>query len=207
MAVSQGNQPGTADNNKLLATLVARDKALASGLVKLKVVKAEQAEKPDFNPAVVALSAIERLSRSVTSHKGQATRAKKALAEAQEREPGDKARAIGPLSGDPLSASQLLEAIDKAEVIEVVASDGKKELLDVPPLRASGVEAFKVQNGRLIMAIDKFIVACPPPGKRALQLEGWGLVLDGELVAYRDRGGTMTLGNGMHANLAGDPLF
>ena len=195
-AGTAGKAPATApDNNKRLATLEARHTAFAAGLVKLGIATEQQAAAADFNPGVAALAAIEKLKRSVKSHQGVATKAKRLLAEAAERDPGQKAREIGALKDAPLPAAELLALIGKAETVELVASDGRKELLGVPPLKASGPDAFRLLNGQLLLADGtKFHVQSPAPGQRPLSIEGWGLVIDGKLVAYRKRGdGPLTL--------------
>ncbi len=116
-----------------------------------------------------------------------------------------KARKVGPvqISVEP---RLLLELIRDAELVEVAFSDGKSELAGVPALEISGA-AWTVKPNGLALCLDEVLLHGPVHGQPGFALAGYGLLLDGVLVAYRHRDAPLQIGAGMRWNLAGDVIF
>jgi len=197
--------------------------ALSAGLLARELVSAADADQDGFDPVVTALSAIDAQAveltaarKSLSAQAGATTRTKNQLAKAKaelQNIPG-KPRALGILKGDPLKPADLLARIAAASTAEIVGSDGRVEIKGIESLTIEGGElapSFRVLGGGLALALPEFIVHGPSDGNKrrgGVSLEGWGLFLDGELVAYRKRdGGSLMLGAGQAYNLAGDVLL
>lgn len=115
-------------------------------------------------------------------------------------------RKVGPLKGEPLATGDLLELIQSAEAVELVFSDGARELVDVPAQRIEGA-AWAVTVTGLALQLPELLVYGPAMGRPPHSLDGYGLLLDGELVAYRSRGEVLSIPAGMKMNLAQDVIF
>lgn len=144
------------------------------------------------------------LKRQLAAQKGQTTRARSELTEVLERNAADGPRKL-PETVPTLKRSELLELIDDADDVCVVAFIDDVEELRIPPLGIhNGSAAFKQTGDGLCLALEKWEVGGP-----AL-VSGWALYLDGELIAYRARPakpGQLTIGGGQTYNLAGDVIF
>lgn len=106
---------------------------------------------------------------------------------------------------DTFDAIDLLKLIGAAETVEVVFSDGKKEVAALSPLVIEGgAGAWKVRSdGRLQLALPQIIIE--PVG--ATSVAGYGLFLDGDQVAWSQRMETLTIANGQKINITDDILF
>jgi hypothetical protein len=116
-----------------------------------------------------------------------------------------KARKIGEVDDQP-NAENLLELIAAADTIEIAFADGKRELADIAPVVVSG-DIWTVSLDRLKLNLPELIVHGPAFGKPAYALAGYGLVLDGELVAYSKRPDTLMIGANSQMNLKDDIIF
>lgn len=116
-------------------------------------------------------------------------------------------KAISLKKGDkPLLAGDLLELINAAETVEVAFSDGEKELSGVTPILISG-DAWKQQINGLKLVVPSMTIHGPGRTDAPLKLAGYGLLLDGDLVAYQARGDALTLSPGGQYDLKDDVIF
>ncbi len=195
-------------------------KTLSAALVDRQLVTAEDADKDGFDPVTLALKSIDggsedlaKLQRQLKAQKGATTKVKNALENAQElvREQDAGPRDIAPIKlakgKQPFNARELLELIGAAEKVEVVASDGAQEVMTIKPLEVKGTLPWRVTAVGLQLGLPVWLVHGPKAGDPPYQLAGWGLVLDGELVAYRARPRTLQMGGGQQYNLGGDVIF
>lgn len=106
----------------------------------------------------------------------------------------------------PLPVVDLLELINAAETVEVAFSDGEKELSGVPPVLISG-DAWKQQMNGLKLMVPSMTIHGPGRTDAPLKLAGYGLLLDGDLVAYQARGDALTLSPGGQYDLKDDVIF
>lgn len=142
-----------------------------------------------------------KLEQALARAKTATTKAK-AQVQAHQADKLAKPRAIGPLPDDKILAeADLLELIAAAEKVELAFSDGKRELF--APLQLPA-DAFKANVVGLVLTIEELMLEVPGEPKRSRELAGYGLLLDGELVAYRARFEPLELKPGSRTNLAGD---
>lgn len=121
--------------------------------------------------------------------------------------PAEKRRKIGPVKGDALTPAELLQLVQEAQTVEVAFSDGRNELVDVPAQVIEG-NAWMVGPSGMLLRLSEMLMHGPLPGKGAHSLDGYGLILDGKLVAYRAReNGPLTIPAGTRMNLAADVQF
>lgn len=116
-----------------------------------------------------------------------------------------KARTIGPVEDQP-SREDLLSLIGAASTVEVAFSDGKREILGLAPLLIQG-EAWRLMPNGVKLNLPELLVYGPGHGGSAFNLNGYGLILDGKLVAYASRGGQLQIGLNAKVNLADDVIF
>ena len=152
---------------------------------------------------------LAQAKRALSAQKSQTTKARNELAEVQAvvREQASEPRAIAALKGEPLTAADLLELVQSAENVEVVASDGEHEIMGIMPIRVRGERAWVAKAHGLALNVMHCRVQGPGPGQPPYRIAGYGLVLDGELVAYRPRPEQLTVGPGQSFNLASDVIF
>lgn len=118
-----------------------------------------------------------------------------------------KTRAIAPLADDAaLSPDDLLALIGGAEIVELVFSNGTREIAGIDPMVISG-DAWGIGIAGLQLRVPELIVDGPAGRKAPYLLAGYGLLLDGELVAYRARGDVLAIAPGARMNLAPDVVF
>jgi hypothetical protein len=185
----------------LFRTIVHGAKALALGFDQLDAAK-------DLNKLLY--DEIGSLKRQLAGHKGQATKTRHELdaaqAELAARPPGAKARDVGEFEGG-LTGSRLYELAVAAADVEVVATDGAREVLGIPPLPVTASE-WRIVNDRLALAPEKrFEVLGPQPGGEPFRVAGYALFVDGELAATSLRDPQHAIGAGQTFNLAGDVAF
>lgn len=124
----------------------------------------------------------------------------------------EKGRKIGPIKdkvegrsdddGTVAAEHVLLEMIREADKVEVAFSDGARELAGIPALVVTG-DAWAITAAGLKLTIDPI----PVTGfDKPYELRGYGLVLDGKQVAWRDTEPRRIL-PGSQWNLAGDIVF
>lgn len=151
---------------------------------------------------------LNEAQEQLTSLKADAAKAKRAPAAKASAAP--KVRKIKPITlkdGDmPLTPAELKALIDDAEAVEVAFSDGKQEIAGLPAQDISG-DAWHVGVAGLQLRLPELIVHGPGVGQPGYSLAGYGLIIDGDLVAYSDRGGVLTIAPGATVNLASDVVF
>lgn len=134
--------------------------------------------------------------------------AKKAKAVPEKR--SDKARKIGAIrlkkDEKPLDKLAIAELISAADVVEIAFSDGEKEIAAIGSRRILGDAWVDTVNG-LKLQVPEFTVFGPPRGEAEAVLDGYGLLLDGELVAYAKRSDKLTLRPGGQYDLKDDVIF
>lgn len=160
---------------------------------------------------------IEDLTAEVETHKKVAAKAKAAAKASAGAKPA-KARTIGAKAvdakllepkddeADKSPAEILLARIAAAETVEIAFSDGKSELLDCPPVAIEG-DAWRAGVVGVQLTVPQILLHGPGEGRRPIQLAGYGLLLDGKLAAYRDRGDVLTIAGGSRHNVAPDIVF
>lgn len=110
-----------------------------------------------------------------------------------------------PVTSEAMEA--LLEQIGEAETVEVVFSDGAREIDGIPALEVTGDCWKKTQAGLALNGVD-VIVHGPGHAQPAYKLAGYGLLLDGKQVAYHARAdGELTIGANQQVSLSGDIVF
>lgn len=130
----------------------------------------------------------------------------KARAKAAPKPP--RLRAIGPIGGDtPEPRGQdLLELIGAAETVELVFSDGQRELRGLPSQLIEGDAWALGANGVRLRGIE-LEVHGPAHGQPPIRIVGYGLLLDGEPTAYQARIDVLELQPNGRANLKDDVIF
>jgi hypothetical protein len=183
---------------------------LAAGLVGRDIVTREAADAEDFDVAAAVFETLDgraaenaALKRQLAAQKGQTTRARSAAAEIAKPA---KPRALGPVE-DQAAPALLLSAILAAEVVEIAFSDGETELPELAPQQITGSMAWDLRGGRLCLQVPSLLVHGPRPGDAAIALLGYALLLDGEQVAWFERGEQLTLGAGAKYELRDDVSF
>lgn len=113
-----------------------------------------------------------------------------------------KARKCGPVDNPP-ALSDLQELIGMADVVELVFSDGKRELA-IDPRVISG-KAWIMTAVGLALRLPEFPVVGPATGP--VSIAGYGLFLDGAQVAWASRGEPMEVPPGRRMDLRNDVVF
>ncbi|GGD73971.1 RyR domain-containing protein [Croceicoccus mobilis] len=143
--------------------------------------------------------------RQLTAQKGVATRAKNEAAAIRAELPPTP-RSVGPVD-KPLKAEELLALIEDADSVMVVLSDGKREIAGVAPFTVEG-NAWRRSGERLLLDVPSLQVEGPAAGKGGIaRLAGYGLVIDGDLVAYANRPDALPLPPGSRTELKHDVVF
>lgn len=114
-----------------------------------------------------------------------------------------KRRNISELEGDGLSSPELLELVRAASKVEVAFSDGKRELNEIPARVISGDAWAVTVAGLALRGVDIELTGLGG----GVEIVGYGLLLDGELAAYRKRMDPLMIAPGAKVNLAGDIVF
>lgn len=113
-----------------------------------------------------------------------------------------KARKCGPVDNPP-SLEDLQELIGMADTVELVFSDGKRELA-IEPRLISG-KAWSMTAVGLALRLPEFPVVGPALGP--VSIAGYGLFLNGEQVAWASRGEPMEVPPGRRMDLRNDVVF
>lgn len=115
-----------------------------------------------------------------------------------------KPRAIGAMKdAENLAGEDLRKAIDDADDIEIVFSDGKREV-GVPPVAVEGAVWKDHPFGLLL---DRPIDIEGPDGAGSISITGYALLLDGKQVAWRERSMPLQVAPGQRVQIADDILF
>lgn len=136
-----------------------------------------------------------------------AAAAKKAASAARaEKRAAPKLRKVGPLKDGAgrLSASDLHELIRDADEVEVVFSDGKSEIAGLDAIVVSG-DAWR--HGPYGLKLDLPDLTVTGPARDAYEVDGYGLLIDGEQVAYHKRMDPLRIGPNARVSLKDDVIF
>lgn len=149
----------------------------------------------------------ERLKAQLATSKTAATVLRREAKALKAVKPA-KTRLVAPLAdeGGQLSPDDLLALIGGAEIVELVFSNGTREIAGIDPMVISG-DAWGIGIAGLQLRVPELIVDGPAGRKAPYLLAGYGLLLDGELVAYRARGDVLAIAPGARMNLAPDVVF
>lgn len=116
-----------------------------------------------------------------------------------------KLREIGPVADQP-RGDDLLTLIGAADTVELVFSDGKREIGKLPPQLIEGDAWAQAANGVRLRGVSLPVYG-PAHDQPAIRLAGYGLLLDGELTAYAPRIEVLELKASQHADLKDDVIF
>jgi len=114
-----------------------------------------------------------------------------------------KPRAIAPLDADAPSSHELLDLIRAAEHVEIAFSNGRREIADIPAREISGDAWAVTVAGVQLRGVDIELAGVGG----AVDIAGYGLLLDGKLAAYRSRMEPLRVAPGAKVSLAGDIVF
>lgn len=142
------------------------------------------------------------VKRSLSAQKGSATKARATVAAMVA---AGKPRKIGAMD-NTLSPRELLELIEDAETVEIVCSDGRHEIKGLAPIAIEG-EAWREITAGLKLQVPELTLHGPAPGSPSHSLAGYGLLLDGQQVAWGARADKRAIGAGMSLNIKDDVVF
>lgn len=150
---------------------------------------------------------IDTLTKERDAAKRDATSARKAASAAKRALPSAP-RKIGRTKGEPLTLAELREKIAKSDNVELVFSDGNRELRGFEPRTIAG-DAWTDTPGGLKLNVPEMLVHGPGAGSTdsAHSLAGYALLVDGEQVAWAERPGLLTIGRGGTYDLKDDVIF
>lgn len=138
-----------------------------------------------------------------------AAAAKKASTTAKaEKRAAPKLRKVAPLKlkdgVSALTSAELHELIRDADEVEVVFSDGKSEIAGLDAIVVSG-DAWR--HGPFGLKLDLPELTVTGPARDAYEVDGYGLLIDGDLVAYHKRMDTLRIGANARVSLKDDVIF
>lgn len=166
---------------------VERDAALA------KASDAER-ERDDLNAKVAELT-----EQAATLSEQIRAASKKAKAVAN---PSSKLRKAGPIENP--QPSELAELIGMGDQVQVVFSDGKREIGALPALDITG-RAWATRVTGLALCIPDLTISTVGGG--AADLAGYALFIDGQQVAYAARIDVLRIAPGQTMNISNDVIF
>lgn len=107
--------------------------------------------------------------------------------------------------GSELSGDDLREAIADADKVEIVLSDGTREIAGIPPIVVEG-DTWK-EHTLGYMLRDPVEISGPSVGDAGFQIDGYALLIDGKQVAYTKRSDPVNVAGGTKVSLADDIYF
>lgn len=116
-----------------------------------------------------------------------------------------KPRRLGEMDeSKALSGPELVGAIASADTVEIVFSDGKREVPGLAPIGVSGAawkpHAFGVMLGKPVELEG-------PDGNASVSIAGYALLLDGKQVAWRERDMPLQVAPRQRVSITDDILF
>lgn len=114
-----------------------------------------------------------------------------------------RARRAGPLD-EPLSREALRDRLANADDVEIVFSDGARELLDVASIDIAGPVWRESSLGLLL---DKPVDVKAPHDNPPVTIAGVALFIDGKQAAYQRRSDPLTVPAGQCVRLENDIIF
>lgn len=103
------------------------------------------------------------------------------------------------------TVTDIAAAIAAADKVEIVLSDGTREIDGVDPFVVEG-EAWKPTPNGLMLSVPLDLHG-PGSGKPAYRIDGYALMLDGKQVAYRQRPDPITVVPGHTYKIEDDIIF
>ncbi|HJO64972.1 MAG TPA: hypothetical protein QF469_06485, partial [Sphingomonas sanguinis] len=189
MASNHGNEDALlVDLNNQVAALKAAQTGLKDELV-------QQRERADA----------AELARDEATGRAEAAEKEGRAAQGQLRQLGKptKPRTFGAMPDNKiLTGDALRKAIADAEDVEIVFSDGKREV-GVPPIAVEGA-AWKEHAFGLLL--DRPVDIVGPDGIGSTSIAGYALLLDGKQVAWRERSMPLQIAPGQRIQIADDIL-
>ena len=184
--------------------------ALIIGLVERGIVDEDATQETGFDPVSAALKAIDQAAEESTSlklqlrsQKGATTRVKNEIEEMQQR---SRPRAIGTMK-DALSPRELGDLILESDTVELAFSDGHSEIAGLAPVSVPS-DAFTMKRGRLSLDTDSLKIRMNSIDGSARPLVGYGLLIEGEQIAWAERlGGQLMLTPGVTYEIGEDVVF
>lgn len=161
--------------------------------------------KTVFHSLAVPIAALEGELAAATKATDK-VKADLKVAKAAAKPKSAKSRVIGPIDGDEPRGEELLTLIGAAETVELVFSDGKREITALAPQLIEGDAWYQAANG-VRLRVPSLLIHGPGRDDQALHVAGYGLVLDGELTAYAQRIDVLTILPGSQHELKDDVIF
>lgn len=213
MADEQNGNSGTVD----VPALIAANAQLSSDLATVTLerdgaVTQRDAVAQELSDAKAALSTAENDKTAlaadlaaITLERDQLRKAKDDADAAAAATPAvvEKLRAIGPVKDQP-GAADLLAAISEAGSVQLAFSDGKKEIDGLSPLDITG-NAWAMAPVGLALRVPSLVIISGAPG--VVELAGYGLFLDGKLVAYTGRMDVLRIAPSRKFDITNDVVF
>lgn len=169
-----------------------------------EVLSALRARDGELQSAQAELASIKR---QLSAQKGQVTKARNEAArtsDANARKLPEDPPVIA--REDRQAIIDLVAASDRAEI---VAFEDDAEIVQIKPLDLKGQIAASLSEGGegvTLSRYEKWLVLGPT--ETTVSITSWGLYVDGELVAWRERpNGKLTLGSGTQFDLTPDVIF
>lgn len=119
---------------------------------------------------------------SIRGYKSAATKAKRGSIHPLDKRA--KARAVGPLGTKDAEASR--ELVDEAisGEVEIVASDGEKEIAELAPVMVVGAECWRAVGGGRRQLIPGFMLEPGDIAAPEVEVLGFGLFAEGEQIGW-----------------------
>ena len=169
-----------------------------------------EAENATFREQLEEFGALERdnaeLKGKLEAAETKLTAAKKAAkVSTGEKAPG-KPRALGPIDGadDATRTAALRKKIEAADKVEILFGDGKRDT-GIPPAVVTG-DAW-ADHARGLKLKEAVELHGPAYGVQSFSIAGYGLVIDGKLVAYTERPEPVLVGANQRVRLEDDIFF
>lgn len=130
---------------------------------------------------------------------------KKATAEVKKLTTPAKPRRIGEMGdGKSLGGDALRAAIADAETIEIVFSDGAREVAGLAPIGVSGEAWTRHAFG---LMLNQPIEIEGPDGAASVSIAGYALLIDGKQVAWRARDVRLQVAPRQRVTISDDIIF
>ena len=156
--------------------------------------------------------ALQRALAAETERDAATAKAEKAASAAKAAvtrgEKSTNPRKLGPvdnaLTGDALSDA-IAAADANGKKVEMVLSDGKREIAGIAPIAVTGDVWREHTLGKMLK--DPVVVHGPAMGETGFTIDGYALLIDGKQVAYCKRSDVINIAPGGQASIADDIYF
>ncbi|MDX3883598.1 MAG: hypothetical protein QHC65_04190 [Sphingomonas sp.] len=169
---------------------------------------AAESERADANAAAVDQAQRENAELKTALEKAEAT-AKAAKAKVERTKTASGKPRVLKVAGDRLAPDDLELLIADAAMaghpVEIAFADGDREVAAVPRLIVSG-PAWK-RHALGLMLGEPIEICGPAPGAPAIRIDGYALLIDGEVIAFTRRHEPVGAAPGQRISLADDIYF